>query len=980
MTPPNQPRPPADPVVAAGLAAALRAHQAGARAQAAEECRRVLGTAPEEAEAWHLLALAYLLDGAAGPGLACLRRALALAPGRGDVLMNFGRALAEGGRWGEAEAVLERALQCVPGHPEALLTLGNARQMAGRPDAAVAAYEAALRTEPDRTDIRHNLGLALRAAGRVREAEAILAALAARADAAPDLAVELARTRALQGRLGEAEALLRQVLARHPQYLPAAFALGITLSDLGRWVEAEDVFHTITRLDPNHAEAHQARGALLKILARPTEAVLCQERALGLRRDFPQATLSLGAVLVDCGRLAEAVEADRWCLAMAPDLMEARSNLLLALCQSPGIPRADLDAEHRAWGARHGAGAAAAAHTNRADPDKRLRVGYVSADFRTHSVAYFLEPVLAAHDRGRIEVVCYDNSPHRDATTGRLQASADLWRPIRGLDGAAAAQLVREDGIDILIDLSGHTAGNRLDLFALKPAPVQLTWLGYPESTGLTEIAGKITDAVACPAGERFASEEPVRLPGGFHCYRPPDDAPDLVPPPMLEAGHVTFGAFHDVPKLSPETIAAWGEILRRIPRSRLLLKAQQFADAAVRDRVRAMLAVAGVAADRVDLRGRVGTTRAHLGLYNRVDIALDAFPYNGTTTTCEALWMGVPVVAVRGDRPASRMSASLLEQLGLPELVAGDVEGYVRLACALAGRMDLPDLRAGMRARFANSTLGNPAAFVRGLEDALRRVWRGWCAGRPEEGAEPPPLPRPAATATPPVPPQRASPFYTPPPSCQIPDLDGIYRRVFGERGDGTFVEVGAFDGETYSNTVFLADIGWRGLYIEPVPAFAAACARRHRHNPDVRVVACAAGAEAGEAVLSVGDALSTLSGEQMALYRMRGWDTGVFSGKRLTVPVRPLDAVLREHRLAPGFELLVVDVEGGEDAVFDGFDLEVWRPRMLIVELHDRNPAYQGVPGVADRHAAVRRHIGERGYEACYADAVNTVFLRRP
>lgn len=523
----------------------------------------------------------------------------------------------------------------------------------------------------------------------------------------------------------------------HPGHLSAAFALGIVLSDQGRWAEAEDVFHTITRLDPGHADAHHARGDMLKHLGCPTEGILCQARALGSRADFPQAWAALGAALTDCGRLEEALAAYRRSLDLAAD-PAVHSALCHALCLMPAVTREDLDREHRAWNGRY-AEMPPFIHANRPDPARRLRIGYVSADFRDHAVARFVEPVLASHDRAGFEVFGYATGPLIDAVTMRLMGLADHWRDVHGLPCEAVAQRIRDDGIDILVDLGGHGRLNNLPVFAKKPAPVQVTWLGYPESTGLPAMDGKITDAVVCPEGERFATEAPLRLPRGFHCYRPPADAPAVTPPPRSTNGFVTFGAFHPAAKVGPPVVAAWAAILRRVPGSRLRLKTAAFADAVVRDRYRAMFAVAGIAGNRLDLLSRTETTAAHLAAhlmeYGAVDIALDAFPCNGTTTTCEALWMGVPVITLAGDRPAGRMSASLLHQIGLDEFVAKDIGDYIDLACTVAHDHDLEGLRAGLRPRIATSTLGDATAFTHDLEEALRGAWRSWCVAQVHEG-----------------------------------------------------------------------------------------------------------------------------------------------------------------------------------------------------------------------------------------------------
>src|SRR5262249_25869327 len=301
-----------------------------------------------------------------------------------------------------------------------------------------------------------------------------------------------------------------------------------------------------------------------------------------------------------------------------------------------------------------------------------LRIGYVSPDFRQHSVAYFLEPLLRGHDRQQVEVFCYGDVARPDSVTTHLQELADHWLVTVGTSHQALAERIRTDRIDILVDVAGHTAGNRLLVFARKPAPVQVTWLGYPNTTGLKAIDYRLVDAVTDPAGEAdaWASESLVRLEGGFLCYGALTDAPAPTLPPCLGTGTITFGSFNNPAKVSAATFDAWAKLLSRLPQARLLLKGTPFADAATRALFLARLDERGVAAERVDLMGSVSSATQHLALYHRMDIALDPFPFNGTTTTCEALWMGVPVITLRGHRHAGRVGASLLTQIGLTDLI----------------------------------------------------------------------------------------------------------------------------------------------------------------------------------------------------------------------------------------------------------------------------------------------------------------------
>jgi len=360
--------------------------------------------------------------------------------------------------------------------------------------------------------------------------------------------------------------------------------------------------------------------------------------------------------------------------------------------------------------------------------DRKLRIGYVSPDFRRHSVAWFFEPLLRAHDRERFEVHCYYNNLAEDDATARIRSEADGFRPIYGEPPATVADWIAEDGIDILVDLAGHTGDNRLMLFGLKPAPVQMTWLGYPGTTGVETIDYRLTDARADPPGaaDEYSSETLIRLPDCFHCYGPMPEAPEPTAGSATEPGAVTFGSFNNITKVTPELVGLWSRLLRELPDSRLLLKAKGLQDPTTRGRYEALFAAEGIGSDRLELIGFLEDSRDHLALYGRVDVALDTMPYNGTTTTCEALWMGVPVVTAAGETHAARVGVSLLTAAGAPELIAPDEDGYVALAKALACDLErLRSLRAGLRQRMAASPLTDAPRFTRAVEQAMSNAWR---------------------------------------------------------------------------------------------------------------------------------------------------------------------------------------------------------------------------------------------------------------
>jgi len=431
----------------------------------------------------------------------------------------------------------------------------------------------------------------------------------------------------------------------------------------------------------------------------------------------------------DLGHLEDATAAFDAAIRTDPDYAGAYSNLLLSLHYRAEVTGAAILAQARRFAARFEAPSRHFANT--ADPNRRLRIGYVSGDYCRHSVAYFLAPVLSHHDRTSVQVFCYSTGAKTDDMTERLQSGADQWRSLVGVSDEAGSKMVIADGIDVLVDLSGHTALNRLTLFARKAAPVQVSWLGYPGTTGLTAMDYRLVDVVSDPEDEdgTHTSETLIRLRDGFLCYGPPAEAPE---PKMPEGcGYpVSFGSFNNLAKLSADTFEVWAALLDRVHGARLVLKGRPFADPAVRLLVRERFRERGVAPERVVLIEHLSATAEHLAAYNEVDIGLDPFPYNGTTTTCEALWMGVPVVTLRGDRHSGRVGASLLTQMGLEDLIARDTEDYLRIAVTLADDdKRRNELRRTLRARMAASSLCNGPAFARKLEEAYRKIWRDWCA-----------------------------------------------------------------------------------------------------------------------------------------------------------------------------------------------------------------------------------------------------------
>ncbi len=465
---------------------------------------------------------------------------------------------------------------------------------------------------------------------------------------------------------------------------------------------------------------------------RLNEALELYNACLGADSRSLDACLGAAGVLVDLWRLDEAVAAyDRAC-GLAPAVGPIHSALLFHQHYLLPVDAKHLFEMHRRYGALVAPAPQAAVEAERRDPARRLRVGYVSPNLSRHSVGYFVAPLLRCHDRREFEIFCYYNHALSDDATQRMRAMTDGWRDIADKDDKAVAHLVQEDAIDVLVDLAGHSKGNRLGVFSRRPAPVQMTWLGYPDTTGLGAVDARLTDESADPrpAAEERHSERLARIQNCFLCYEPPADAPSIRQ--RADGAPIVFASFNNLAKINAPTLAVWGRILAAVPDSRLVLKSAPLNFPDTVDRVSDVLESCGIDPARVELRGWTSGREQHLDGYGEVDIALDTFPYNGTTTTCEALWMGVPVVTLAGEVHMSRVGASLLTCTGLGELIAHDETGYVRIATELArdGRRRQA-LRADLRSRLLASPLLDHAGFTHKLETLYREAWRNYCARR---------------------------------------------------------------------------------------------------------------------------------------------------------------------------------------------------------------------------------------------------------
>ena len=535
------------------------------------------------------------------------------------------------------------------------------------------------------------------------------------------------------GRFYDAVDAHRRALEIRPDLAEAYNNLGSAMRELGQLDDAVASCRRALELKPDFAIAYSNLGNALQGLGRFNDAVACYRRALELKPDFAKAYSNLGAVLQDLGRLDEAVASYRRALEIKPDYADAHSNLLFTCNYQSEQSAASLLAEVIRYGNLTARKARPYPYWhNVADAGRCLRLGVVSADMRNHPVGYFIESILTAlssQASGRLELVAYSNHFLSDAVTERIKAQCQEWHSAVGLSDERLAQQIRDDGIDILIDLSGHTAHNRLPMFAWKPAPVQVSWLGYFSTTGVQGMDYLIADPWTVPeAEESHFTEKICRLPETYLCFTPPDIDVQVGPLPALDNGRITFGCFNNLTKMNDSVVALWAKVLSAVPGSRLLLKAKQLGEASVCQSVISRFAAHGIDGERLMLEG--GAPRAELlRAYQRVDIALDPFPYPGGTTSIEGLWMGVPVLTLAGDRFLSHIGESILHNAGLPEYIATDQDNYVARAVLHAG--DLPRLeilRRGLRQQVLDSPLFDAPRFAHHFEAALRGMWVQWC------------------------------------------------------------------------------------------------------------------------------------------------------------------------------------------------------------------------------------------------------------
>jgi predicted O-linked N-acetylglucosamine transferase (SPINDLY family) len=672
--------------------------QAGQVEQAAELIRRAIQVSPEFAEAHGTLGVVLKRQGKLPDAVASFRRAIELNPGNADVFNNMGNALDELGELDEAITAFQRAIELRPDNAAAFSNLGSTLSKQKKFADAVGAFTQAVKLNPNVAKLHMNLGNALRDSG---QSEAAMAAY-------------------------------RQAIAMEGDLVEAYGNLAALLNEKREFDRAMDVCRRAIAVRPTCAEAHLNLANALVGNRQLDEAESAYRQAIAIRTGFATAHGNLGVVLKEKGMLDAALAAYRRGMEIDPTDIAIHTNFLYALHFHPAYDAASMAQEHRRWNTVHAEPLRkfASPHANDRNPDRPLRIGYVSPDFRDHVVGRNLVPLFENRDRGQFHSTCYFQSREPDDMTGLFQRLADAWRDVARLDDDELVRQIRADRIDILVDLTLHMSGNRLLAMARKPAPVQATFAGYPGSTGLAAIDYRISDPYLDPPGmdESVYSEKTIRLPASFWCYDPLENRDVAVNAlPALQAGVVTFGCLNNFCKINDGVLDVWATVMRRVADSRLMILAPPGTH---RQRTLERLSRDGIDPGRVEFVSFL-PRRAYLELYHRIDIGLDTFPYTGHTTSLDALWMGTPVVTLVGKTAVGRAGWCQLSNLGLTDLAGGTPERFVSIAVELAG--DLPRVaavRAGLRSRMERSPLMDAEKFARTIEAVYREIWQRWCVG----------------------------------------------------------------------------------------------------------------------------------------------------------------------------------------------------------------------------------------------------------
>ncbi len=713
---------------------AVKHHQAGRLEDAERLYRAIINVVPDHPDANHNLGVLAVQCGEPEAGLPNLKKALESVPEQALYWFSYIDALIKAGQLQDARQVLQKGRQLgLKGKSvdelQRLLDAPSEKEI----DALFQAFEKGdfavverlasemTRKFPDFPLGWKALGVSLQSMARTMDALIPMQRAVQSAPRDAQAHSNLGNVMRHLGRLDEAESSCRRAIALKPDLDQAHNNLGNVFRDLGRLAEAQACYMKAISINPDLAEAHGNLGAILYYLNRYNEAEKSLLRCIEIKPDCSDALLDLGNVIRDLGRFEEAEALHRRSLAFNPGRFECHSSLLMGFSYQSNMRNALSDA------VKYGD-----AVSKKATPfdswscskEEKIRVGLVSGDFRNHPVGHFLEAIIAGLDPEKIELIAYPTSPLTDALTARIRPHFRQWHPICGLNDESAAMLIHSHGPHIMIDLSGHTAQNRLPVFAWKPAPVQVSWLGYFATTGLAEMDYILGDPYVTPPGSENQFVENIwRMPETRMCFTPPRDAPEISPLPALKNGHFTFGSFQNLAKVSDETLEIWSKVLKALPDSRLRWQCRQFNEPAAIVNTLDRMETRGIAQSRVTLIGPVSRLD-YLASHCEVDFILDTFPFTGGTTTCEALWMGVPTLTLAGNTMISRQGMGIMTAAGLPQWCAHAAEEYVSKAVSLAASIEnLSALRMELREKVGSSPLFDSRRFARHFEEAMSEM-----------------------------------------------------------------------------------------------------------------------------------------------------------------------------------------------------------------------------------------------------------------
>lgn len=715
------------------LQEALQLHRAGDYAAAEAVYRDVLAADPKNADALHLMGALASAVGHHEAAAKLIRAAIAIKPNVASFHNSLGDALFKDKRLVDAMFAYRGAVDLKSDYAQALAGLGATLREMARFAEAIEPLSRAIELKPNLADAHYNLGIALDAEGKLPEAAAAMKQFVAMKPADANGHAVLGVVQSKLGETSAAVASLHKAIEMVPHQVDLRVRLVAAMVSSGKLDDAIAECRRAIEIAPQSAILQMHLGKILLEQNKIDDAITTLRKATDLQTNSATAFLELGDAWLKFGRVDQAL--DNYARAVEIDRanVTANSRRLLALTYDARATAEEVFHQHRVWSqnfsdAQHHQ---IRPHTNDPDADRKLRIGYLSPHFCAHPVANLMTPVLAAHNREQFEVYCYADVAKPDAMTRQVQGMADQWRSVRGLTDEQAAAMIREDRIDVLIDLAGHLQGGRPAVLATRPAPVQLSYLGYPHSLAARAVDGRITDAVMDPPGltESLHTEELIRIDGGAFAYLPPASAADVSELPALSAGHVTFGSIADFARVTPPLVTLWAEILKELPTSRLIATADDRVSA--RKRLGAMLERQEIPEDRFDVVSRKSRSET-LSLFNRVDVLLDSFPFNTGLPVCDALWMGVPVISLAGGTPASRQGASLLTAAGQTDAIAESTDDYAAIAYRMAS--DLPKLihtRESLREKVQASPLVDTAGLAAKLEAAYRGAWRKWAAGK---------------------------------------------------------------------------------------------------------------------------------------------------------------------------------------------------------------------------------------------------------